>query len=179
MKVFIDSRADTVFDEETYRRYRRAVAVEPGWEDVLNDPAIQFALLRRDSKLAVALNGLPQWRRISEDLVSLFFVRVGAFAPTLPDPLRPTPASGYRELAQGAAAMLARQPQSAAAYFRRALELDPHLYIACRNLVVAEVGADRLSRATETAERCQEIFPDRDLLSLAQSVTPVGNDTAS
>jgi hypothetical protein len=179
MKVFIDSRADTVFDEETYRRYRRAVAVEAGWEDVLNDPAIQFALLRRDSRLAIALNGHPQWRRISEDLVSLFFVRVGPFARTLPDPLRPTPDSGYRELAQGAAAMLAKQPQSAAAYFRRALELDPHLYIACRNLVVAEVGADHLSRATETAERCQGIFPDRDLLSLAQSVTPVSNDTAS
>jgi hypothetical protein len=176
MKVFVDSRADTVFDEGTYGRYWRVSRLEAGWEGVLQDPAIQFVLFRRASSLAAELQRKPEWKLISEDLVAQLFVRVGPGAPVLPDPLRPTAMSGYRELAQGATAMLGNAPRRAASHFRRALQLDPRLYIACRNLVVAELGCGEPDRAAQTAERCQAIFPDRKLLSLAQSVTPGSDD---
>ena len=79
MKVYIDGRADTVFDENMYLDYLAVLTLRPGWLQTIEDSGAEYALWpKHDQFGAPILDGLLQtgrWRLLYEDSVSQLLER--------------------------------------------------------------------------------------------------------
>lgn len=92
-RVYIDGRADTVYDTETYRRYVGVLRQAPGWNEVLDSSGAQYVLWPRDrGTLATDLEASGRWREVHRDFVSVLLARMDA---PLPARLAPTPETGW------------------------------------------------------------------------------------
>lgn len=161
VKVYIDGRADTVYDEGTYRRYVRVLRREPGWMEVLDSSAADYLLWPRDERGAIdGLLRSGRWREAYRDFVSVLLAREGA-AP--PPRFQATPETAWRDLALGGEAIRGGRLAEAEAHLTRALERMPDLGAACENLALVQAYRRDTGGARQTGRRCQKIFPDPDL----------------
>lgn len=157
LRVFIDGRADTLFDAATYTDYVRVLGAQPGSEDIVWNSGADYVLWPMSNPAAVnRLVGTSRWRMLYRDGVSVILIRADLPAP----PLRATPDSAWREMALGYVAATAERLGEAEAHFRRALELKPNLQNACYTLVRTQVELGRADKAAETLEACRRQFPD-------------------
>jgi hypothetical protein len=74
-KVFIDGRADLYERSGILSDYVKLTLMKPGAFQVLDSYRIDSCLLYRDEPLAVALERLPNWKRVYLDDVAALFVR--------------------------------------------------------------------------------------------------------
>ncbi len=163
LKVFIDSRANTVFSSPTFDDYRRVQYMAPGWQEVVERSGADYFLwlnlatpqVRRVDQ-AARLLASGRWRKLHEDFVSVLLVRRTV---VLDGPLR-SPASAYRELALGGLAMRRGDAAGAESFLRAALRLDPGLLAACRNLALTVAYRGEEAEAWRTHRRCERIFPE-------------------
>jgi hypothetical protein len=81
MKVFVDQRADTVFDAETYLRYLEVAVGTPGWIDVVEASGADYFFWPRDQGHAAALLRTGRWRKLHEDRFSVLLAREGVPPP--------------------------------------------------------------------------------------------------
>jgi hypothetical protein len=159
LQVFIDGRADTVFDDPTYRRYARVHNAAPGWERIVDDSGADYFLWpKQHGRQAELLRQSGQWRTLYADHVAALLIR--ADLPS-PGPLQPSPDSAWRELTLGWRASAGKDWADAKAHFQHALELMPNLRAACEWLANAQSHADGIAAAGATLDRCQGLFPDR------------------
>ncbi len=155
-RVYVDGRADTVYDDATYRRYLQVHQARTGWERVVEESGAQFVLWRaEDVPVVKSLYESGRWRPIYEDAVSVLFARLDTPLP----PLVPTPDSPEQRLAKGMTAFRRGRLDLAEPAIRSALELAPHYLPACRNLAVVQAATGNLPAARVTAAYCEEIFP--------------------
>jgi tetratricopeptide (TPR) repeat protein len=171
LQVFIDGRADTVFDEEIYRRYTRVLGLAPGWVDIVDASGADYFLWpRRQHRQIQALRDSGKWRTLYSDHVAALLVRTDG---PVRGPLRPSPDSAWRELALGWSAAGTNKLPEAEAHFQRALDMMPNLRMACEWLANTQARSNRLDQAETTLNRCQKSFPDpqrrKELLSLFHS----------
>jgi hypothetical protein len=171
LQVYIDGRADTVFGDETYRRYTRVLGMTPRWEEIVDDSGADYFLWpRRHHRQIEALRESGQWRTLYADHVATLLIR--ADRPR-PEPLLPSPDSAWRELTLGFRANGAKDLPEAEQHFRRALDLMPNLRMACEWLANTQARSERLADAEATLDRCQKLFPDparrQELLALFRS----------
>jgi hypothetical protein len=165
MKVYIDSRADTVYSGETFDDYRRVQYMLPGWLEVVESSDADYFLWLNMKTPQVHQIGQVQillatgrWRKVHEDFVSVLLARTTAPLPqTLP--ARP---SAYRELALGGFAMRAGDKRGAETHLRAALSLDDNSLAACRNLALVLAWQDRFAEAWAQQVRCRRIFPEKE-----------------
>jgi hypothetical protein len=161
VKVYIDGRADTVFEEEAYERYVQVLRREPGWMGVLESSGADAVLWPRDQQALIDdLLRSGRWREIHRDFVAVLLVREDV---ALPRPAKATPESAWRDLALGGEAMRENRLAEAEAHLTRALERMPALAAACENLAILQAHRGETESARQTGERCQEIFPDPNL----------------
>ena len=73
-KVFVDDRHD-LYGAEFFKEYLKTVRVEPGWDALLNEKHVNLVLLPKESPLANALRGAPQWKVFYEDGTAVLFQR--------------------------------------------------------------------------------------------------------
>lgn len=157
MQVFIDGRADVVFDDDTYVDYTRVLGLQPGWSDVIEASAAEYVLWPNEqpTQLAGLVNG-GRWRLLYTDRVSTLLER----ADRPQRELQATPDSAYRRLAFADWLLLRRSFAEAQRQLEAALTLDPHLGAACS--LLARVQALQGSPdASATEERCQRLYPSR------------------
>lgn len=83
-KVFIDGRADLYERNGVLSDYVKLTLMKPGAFSVLDHYRIDSCLLYREEPLAVALEALPNWKRVYEDDVATIFVRKVAINETSP-----------------------------------------------------------------------------------------------
>jgi hypothetical protein len=76
-KVFIDGRVD-MYGPEIANDYIEAMAVRPGWRDVLERHRVQTVLLGAKSALASVLLASGQWQRVFESELEQIVVRVAS-----------------------------------------------------------------------------------------------------
>lgn len=74
-RVFIDGRADTVYDDDVLLDYLQVYAAEPGWNRKLSIRGADALVVETDSRIAHAANSSPDWRSVYRDKVSTAFVR--------------------------------------------------------------------------------------------------------
>lgn len=85
LKVFIDGRADTVYDGDTYYHYVDVLSGKPGWPEAIEDTGAEFVLWphgrgdgRRKLKELVATG---RWRALYQDSVSWIAARESVALP--------------------------------------------------------------------------------------------------
>lgn len=158
LQVFIDGRADTVFDDQIYRRYTRVLGLAPGWEKIVDDSGADYVLWpRAQHKQIEGLRQTGAWRILYADHIATLLVRSDADVPA---PLQPSPDSAWRELALGWRATGGKRWSDAEGHFQRALQMKPNLRAACEWLANAQAHADDVAGASATLDRCQRLFPD-------------------
>lgn len=74
-RTFIDGRADTVFDESTFRTYLKIFGLQPGWEAALRNSEADIVLAEPQSRLAAALPKGGEWKEIYRDGIAVAFGR--------------------------------------------------------------------------------------------------------
>jgi len=75
-RVFIDDRAD-FYGEHFYTRYGVVVQTDPGWERILDENHIEWILMPKDSRLAMALKERKdKWMIACEDPAGYLFIRL-------------------------------------------------------------------------------------------------------
>ncbi len=159
LQVFIDGRADTVFDDQTYRRYSRVHNTQPGWEKIVDGSGADYFLWpRQHRKQAEKLRESGNWRTLYADHVAVLLIRADLPSPS---PLQPSPDSAWRDLTLGWRASAAKDWPSAKTHFERALAQKPNLRAACEWLANAQSHSDGIPAAEVTLDRCQGIFRDR------------------
>jgi tetratricopeptide (TPR) repeat protein len=171
LQVYIDGRADTVFDDKLYRRYTQVLGLAHGWEDIVEQSGADYFLWpRRQRRQVEILRESGKWRTLYSDHVAALLVRSDR-APQAP--LLPSPDSAWREFTLGWAALGTKKLAEAEAHLQRALEIMPNLRVACEWLANTQARSDRLADAEATLDRCQRSFPDRErrkeLLALFRS----------
>lgn len=161
LRVHLDPRSETVFDDETQRRHYDVVRLRPGWDRVLEESGAQYLLwpMESDARKAMiaSLERSGRWRRLYRDGVSVLLVRSDV---QLPEPLRPTPESGYRSWALARQALDRQDHAEAEAHLERALEQAPDLWPVCQDLAGLHALRRDAARTRRTVERCHRIFPD-------------------
>ena len=160
MKVYIDGRADTVYDESTLIRYATVQGFRAGWEDIIETSGANYILWLR-SKAGAQMAQLVtsgRWRILYDDAVSVLLVRSDY---PLPSPIQPTSDSAYRRLASGTRNLEQRHFPEAEKDYQGALDLMPYLKLACYSLAQAQASQGDKEKATQTLEHCHKIFPDQ------------------
>jgi hypothetical protein len=157
MSVYVDGRANAVFDDETYLNYLKVYSRMPGWDAIVEGSGADFFLWPvTEVDQAKLLLRTGRWRVLYGDAVSILLVRKSA------DRLRdriPTPESAAKYFARGEAARKDGRLAEAIGFFERALEFEPHHEGACKMLSIAERQSGNEKRGVEVLERCHEIFP--------------------
>jgi hypothetical protein len=161
MKVYIDGRADTVYDNETMLRYAAVQAFRPGWEEILEGTGAQYILWPRneESKSLGQLVTSDRWRVLFDDFASVLLVRSDQQPP---GPMKPTSDSAYRRVTEGIKNLEQQRFDEAERDFRGALALMPYLRLACDSLAQVQAQQGKKKEALQSLEQCQRIFPDRD-----------------
>ena len=160
MKVFIDGRADTVYDSETFRQYLTVQRFQPGWKDIVEGSGAQYILWPRSSQgqpLAELVTS-GRWKILFDDFVSVLLVRKDQ-AP--PEPLKLTPESAYRQLTIGIQNSERGRYDVAELALKGALEEMPYLRTALYKLAQLQALQGKKEAALQTLERSQRYFPDR------------------
>ena len=159
MKVYIDSRADTVYDDQTYMQYATVQHYNPGWIDVIENSGAQYILWprsREGQQMSQLLNS-GRWRLLYDDFISVLLVRTDQ---PLPDPLKPTSDTAYRRLRDGIHNLEQRRYAEAESSFQSALDIMPHLEFACYSLAQVKSLQGNKQGARDTIEECQRKFPN-------------------
>jgi hypothetical protein len=164
LQVYIDGRADAVYDGALYTRYTAVAYGQEDWFEILRDSDAEYLLWPRYGtwkRLPAALVGSGRWRRVYEDAVSLLLVRADRSAP---EPLSPAPDSAWHDYALGVFALERGNAREAETHLEQALARAPYLRNACDQLAHARVLAGDDAAGWETIARCQRIFPLRSRL---------------
>lgn len=161
MKVYIDGRADTVYDNETMLRYADVQGFKPGWEEIIESSGAQYILWPRDEqgKPLAQLVTSGRWRVLFDDFASVLLVHGDQQTSGA---LKPTADSAYRRLTEGIKNLEQQRFDEAERDFRGALALMPHLSLACHSLAQVQALQGKKQEALQSLEQCQRIFPDRD-----------------
>jgi hypothetical protein len=158
MKVFIDGRADTVYDRETVERYNRVQRFNQGWQQVIESSGAEYILWPRDSRgrplAELVQTGL--WRILYDDAVSVLLVRSDRFPS---QQLQQTPDSGHKRLALGMRSFEQQQYDLSEKELQKAIELLPASSFGCRLLMDVHIKQGRPDEAAEQGRRCQASFP--------------------
>lgn len=158
LKVYIDGRADTVYDADTYHHYLTVLHAQPGWREVIEGPGAELVLWPKNrGRILSELVETGRWRLLYEDFVSQLLVRVDA---ALPAPLRATRPSAWRELALGDAAAGQMNLPEAERRLKRSLEIAPYLGEACYLLARVQAAEGKVDDARATLRRCERTYPD-------------------
>jgi len=155
MQVFIDGRADVVFDDDTYVRYTSVLGLAPGWSETIERSGADYVLWPNDqpSQLAGLVNG-GRWRLVYTDSVSTLLERADRPQRTF----LATADSAYRRLAVADWYLQRRSLAEAQRELEAALALDPHLGAACSTLARVQ-ALQRAPDAGATEDRCQRTYP--------------------
>jgi hypothetical protein len=72
VRIYIDGRADTVYDDETYRRFVRVLNREPGWQEIVNTSGADYVLWPRERGSVIRdLLASGRWREVYGDRVAV------------------------------------------------------------------------------------------------------------
>jgi hypothetical protein len=74
-RVFIDGRADTVYDPSILLEYLAIVSASPEWQERLDRWSVDALLLDTDAELAREVESSPHWRVVYRDSKSVAAVR--------------------------------------------------------------------------------------------------------
>lgn len=160
LKVYVDGRADTIYDDETYNRYVTVLGSRPGWLQMVEQSDADYILWSHSrgkgrEKLR-ALVDTGHWRPVYSDAVSWLLAR----KETVPEeeylPSSPGP---WRDLALARNSEWAGDSEQAIYYAQQVRELMPWHKDACSLLVTSYRMQGRPQAAEDVLTDCRSYFP--------------------
>ena len=157
MRVFIDSRADTVFSDETLRLYEQVQGFRQGWQQVIESSGAEFILWPRDrrGRQLAELVQSGRWQLLYDDAVSALLVR----ADHAPAQTQQTPESGHKHLALGVKSFEQEQYENSEREIERAIAMLPASSFACRWLADVYAKQGKSEQADAQVRKCNKCFP--------------------
>jgi hypothetical protein len=73
-RVFIDSKSD-FYGEDFVRQYMRVILLEEGWEKVLDQYDVSWAILPTDERAAKAIKEELGWEVVYKDNTAVILIR--------------------------------------------------------------------------------------------------------
>ncbi len=170
LKVFVDGRADTIFDDETYRRYVTVLGSAPGWLELLEGSGADYILWPysrgKGQKKLRALVATGRWWPVYSDAVSWLLARTA----TVPkNKLEPSPPGPWRDLAIAKNSDWAGDSDNAIRYAEAVREVMPWHKGACELLISTHQKLGDQGKAGEVLADCLSYFPTRFLRRAAAS----------
>jgi hypothetical protein len=165
LKVFIDGRADTIYDDNTYYHYINVLGSRLNWLELVESSDADFILWphiskRGQSKLQELLD-TGRWQPVYRDSVSWLVARNSVSLPVKPKASPPTP---WRDVAVAQISDWSGQRESAVNYAEKARQEIPWHKHACNLLVDSYRKAGDQKRADEVSRECHAWFPSALLL---------------
>ncbi len=165
LKVFIDGRANTVYDDNTYNQYVSVLRGEPGWQELIEASGAQYILwpnyrYRSADKLSVLLNS-GRWQGVYQDSVSYLLARSSI---ELPKEVKRAETTAYRTLTRAELSSRQGDTASAANYAEQVLQQIPYQRNACNLAVRSYRSLGSNEKANVIAQRCKSYFPSKHLL---------------
>ena len=160
LKVFIDGRADTIYDAETYAHYVNVLISRPGWIESLEATGPDYVLWPQvqksgQQKLQQLLkNG--RWRPVYRDSVSWLLARSSL---ALPEALQASPDTPWRDLSIAQLAAWDGRPGKAIEYGEKTRRAIPWHRGACNLLTSAYRDKGENARAEKVLQECRSYFP--------------------
>ncbi len=157
MRVFIDSRADTVFDDETVRQYYQVQGFRQGWQQVIESSGAEFILWPRDQRgrQFAELLQASRWQLLYDDAVSVLLVR----KDRAPSQVQQTQESAHKHLALGVKSFEQGQYENSEKEIEKAITLLPASSFACRWLADVYVKQGKTGQAAGQVQKCKKCFP--------------------
>jgi len=162
LKVFIDGRADTVYDAEAYYSYVQVLAGSPGWVESVEASGADFMLwpyaLRGGQLKLQELLGTGRWRALYQDSVSWVAIRKSVAPPSLP--VEP-PTSALRTLTRAMVLYRRGEFDASLAAVREVRQSIPWQKTACQLHAEMLRAAARPADAADVLWQCYDYFPTR------------------
>ncbi len=159
LKVFIDGRANTVYDDDTYNAYVAVLGSKPGWLDVVESSQADYFLwpyhIRGGEKFRAMMSS-GRWQVVYQDSVSYLLARKSV---RLGEQRKPSLASPYRLLSAAHLNALRGNNTAAALQAERVLEQIPYQKGACNLAARAHMRLGDTARAEEIMAACRAYFP--------------------
>jgi hypothetical protein len=160
MQVFIDGRADTVYDAKTYREYQDVVKHKRRWMDVIESSGAEYFLwpLNRNGGMEKrrSLLATRRWKPLYEDSISYLLVKSTVQLPAVIE----TPGdSAYLSLARGRRSLREENLSEAERHFYDAVERLPYFRPACFLLAQTQARLGKQTAARERIETCARLYP--------------------
>ncbi|WP_008293600.1 hypothetical protein [Congregibacter litoralis] len=163
LKVFIDGRANTLFDDATYLDYVTVLGARPGWIETVEDSGAELFMWPRGRNGVRLTRGLLQtgrWRLLYEDVRGVLLAREG-FA--LPVTLRLPDDSVDTQLTAAYLASKKGDTVATLAAASRAHEQRPWGRATCTWLRRSLQANGQLREAESVMEACRAYFPSKYL----------------
>ncbi len=163
LKVFIDGRANTLFDDQTYRDYVVVLGAQPGWIERVEGSDAQLFLWTHSRRGERLINGLLQtgrWTLLYRDVRGSILARKSF---PLPPTLRLPRDSIDSDLLEASNALSSGRYNIALSAANRAHDRRPWDRRACRLLKRALQVNGRAAEGDLVMAECREWFPSRYL----------------
>ncbi len=163
LKVFIDGRANTVYDDDTYNAYVAVLSGKPGWLDIIESSQADYFLwpyhIRGGEKFQLMMSS-GRWQVVYQDSVSYLLARKSV---RLAEYRQPSLASPYRVLSAAHLNALRSNNTAAAVQAERVLQQIPYQKGACNIARRAHMRLGDTARAEEILASCRAYFPSNQL----------------
>jgi hypothetical protein len=160
LKVFIDGRADTLYNAQHYIDYVNVLHSRPGWVDWLNDSDAEFVMWPerrgKGGKKIGELLATGEWQFLYNDHTGWLLVRSGLALPASWQETRPSP---ERELRLARLASAQGDMAGATRHALNARAEVPWHRDACRYLATIYRGEKQEAAAQEVLDECRDYFP--------------------
>ena len=164
LQVFIDGRADTVYDAKTYLQYVDVLREADGWLQSVEDSGAQYFLwpvARNNGQLKLGqLLASGKWQPVYRDATAYLLARNDIRLPEEYEVSAPGP---YRDLGVAQNFAWSGESEKAVDYFEKVRATVPYQQHACSNLAAIYRGTNREQQAEQVLAECRSWFPSRYL----------------
>jgi len=143
LKVFIDQRADTLYDEKIYKDHSAIRFGDRPWEEIFKKYEFDTALWLRDHEMYEKLSRDPGWKVLYSSAFYTLFIKLDRRGNHLFEEMRQGhlvfPDSAYADFSKGYEDYRVQGYDSAIAKLKRAVQRDPDLSPAYLVLAMAYI----------------------------------------
>ena len=164
LKVFMDGRADTIYDAQTYYDYTHVLASRPGWIELVENSGAEYMLWphlgKGGQQKLQQLLATGRWRPVYRDAVGWLLAKN---TTALATDLQSSPETPWRDMSAAQISAWSGKPDTAIAYANKVREALPWHMSACN--VLAEIYIERgdTEKADTLLQDCSSYFPSRYL----------------